>query len=146
MPHCSIAYLIKMRYMECASCAGRAIIKNGTGLLMDLRRRDIAPTGELAGLPARDAPKTSEVWPRSIAGEALLAKNPRFEWPAHKKLLNGIRTGFTRADAQRLLQVEDPDLSVAGFPGPRHVTNRLHYLLCNRIVYCQLDLGLRDKV
>jgi hypothetical protein len=34
-------------------------------------RRDIAPTGELAGLPARDAPKTSEVRPRSIAGEAL---------------------------------------------------------------------------
>ena len=108
----------------------------------DLCRRDIAPTGELAGLPARDAPKTSEVWPRSIAGEALLANNHRFDVHAHKMLLNGIRTGFTRADAQRLLQVKYPDLSVSGFPGPRHVTNRLHHLLRNRIVYRQFDLGL----
>src|SRR5580700_1783467 len=35
-------------------------IKNGAGPLRDPRRRDIAPTGELAGLPARDAPKSSE--------------------------------------------------------------------------------------
>src|SRR5260370_25475982 len=32
-------------------------IKNGVGLLRDPRRRDIAPAGELAGLPARDSPK-----------------------------------------------------------------------------------------
>ena len=51
-----------------ASCAGRANIKNGTGPLSDPRRRDIAPTGELAGLPARDAPKTSEVGPLDIKG------------------------------------------------------------------------------
>ena len=57
-------------YKRVASCVGRANIKNGTGPLQDPRRRDIAPTGELAGLPARDAPKTSEVWPRSKAGEA----------------------------------------------------------------------------
>jgi hypothetical protein len=47
-------------YKPMASCAGRANIKNGAGPLQDLRRRDIAPTGELAGLPARDAPKSSE--------------------------------------------------------------------------------------
>src|SRR5271165_1981098 len=35
-------------------------IKNGAGPVTDPRRRDIAPTGELAGLPARDAPKTSK--------------------------------------------------------------------------------------
>jgi hypothetical protein len=37
----------------------------------DPRRRDIAPTGELAGLPARDAPKSSEVWPRSLSERGL---------------------------------------------------------------------------
>ena len=110
--------------------------------LEDPCRRDIAPTGELAGLPARDAPKTSEVWPRSIAGEALLADHHRLNVPAHKTLLYGIRTGFTRADAQRLLQIEYPHFSVAGFPGPSHVANRLHHLLRNRIVYRQFDLGL----
>jgi hypothetical protein len=59
-----------LMYNAKASCAGRAYIKNGTGSVRNPRRRDIAPTGELAGLPARDAPKKSEVWPRSIAGEA----------------------------------------------------------------------------
>jgi hypothetical protein len=32
-------------------------IKNGVGLMRYPRRRDIAPTGELAGLPARESPK-----------------------------------------------------------------------------------------
>ena len=59
-----------LMYNAKASCAGRAYIKNGAGSVRNPRRRDIAPTGELAGLPARDAPKTSEVWPRSKAGEA----------------------------------------------------------------------------
>jgi hypothetical protein len=31
--------------------------KNGVGLFRYPRRRDIAPTGELAGLSARDSPK-----------------------------------------------------------------------------------------
>ena len=43
--------------------------RHGT-FFKDPRRRDIAPTGELAGLPARDAPKTLEDGPRSISGEA----------------------------------------------------------------------------
>src|SRR6202047_1021857 len=91
--------------------------------LEDPCRRDIAPTGELAGLPARDAPKTSEVRPHSIASEALrfLANNHVFGVHAHKALLNGVRTGFTRADAQRLLQIQYPHIPVAGFPGPSHV-------------------------
>jgi len=50
-------------------------------------RRDIAPTGELAGLPARDAPKTSEGRPRSIAGEAnqFNTKNHAFGLHAHER-------------------------------------------------------------
>jgi hypothetical protein len=35
--------------------------KKRCGFLWNPHRRDIAPTGELAGLPARDAPKTSEM-------------------------------------------------------------------------------------
>jgi hypothetical protein len=57
----SMEYWNFLLYKRMASCAGRANIKNGTGPWKDPRRRDIAPTGELAGLPARDAPKTSEV-------------------------------------------------------------------------------------
>jgi hypothetical protein len=50
-------------YNRIASCAGCAKLKNGeSSFLRNPRRRDIAPTGELAGLPARDAPKTSEVY------------------------------------------------------------------------------------
>jgi hypothetical protein len=80
-------YYSFMMYKPKVSCAGRANIKNGTGLLKDLCRRDIAPTGELAGLPARDAPKTSEVWPRSITGEAsdFLANDHPFDIHAHKR-------------------------------------------------------------
>jgi hypothetical protein len=61
--------------------------KKRHGSFEDPRRRDIAPTGELAGLPARDAPKTSEVRPRSIAGEALqfLANNHVFRVHAYKR-------------------------------------------------------------
>src|SRR6266849_3172380 len=61
--------------------------KKRRGSVKDPRRRDIAPTGELAGLPARDAPKTSEVWPRSIASEApqFLANNHAFGVNAHKR-------------------------------------------------------------
>jgi len=62
-------------YKPMASCAGRANIKNGTGPSKDPCRWDIAPTGELAGLPARDAPKSSEVLAslaRSEACEILL--------------------------------------------------------------------------
>ena len=41
-------------------------------LVRNPRRRDIAPTGELAGLPARDAPKSSEdMTPAPIGGEAV---------------------------------------------------------------------------
>jgi len=58
-------------YKPMASCAGRANIKNGTGPLQDPRRRDIAPTGELAGLPARDAPKTSDVLASLGSGRGL---------------------------------------------------------------------------
>jgi len=36
------------------------VYKKRRGPLWNPRRRDIAPTGELAGLPARDAPKSSE--------------------------------------------------------------------------------------
>src|SRR6266849_2856285 len=61
--------------------------KKRHGSLEDPRRRDIAPTGELAGLPARDAPKTSEVRPRSIASEApqFLANNNALGVHAHKR-------------------------------------------------------------
>ena len=61
--------------------------KKRHGSFEDPCRRDIAPTGELAGLPARDAPKTSEVRPRSIASEALqiLANNHVFGVHAHKR-------------------------------------------------------------
>src|SRR5271154_7033215 len=54
-----------------ASCVGRAYIKNGAGPLKDPRRRDIAPTGELAGLPARDAPKTLRVMASLESGRGL---------------------------------------------------------------------------
>jgi hypothetical protein len=76
-------------YKRLASCAGRANIKNGAIPVKEPRRRDIAPTGELAGLPARDAPKTSGVGPRSRAGGACetsryLLKNSI----GHKLLVN----------------------------------------------------------
>src|SRR5258708_33593613 len=45
--------------------------KKRHGSFEDPCRRDIAPPGELAGLPARDVPKTPEVRPRSIAREDL---------------------------------------------------------------------------
>lgn len=61
MLHSSMEYWEFPLYKLHVSCVGRANIKNGTGPLQDSRRRDIAPTGELAGLPARDAPKSSVV-------------------------------------------------------------------------------------
>ena len=57
----TMEYWYFLMYKRVASCAGRANIKNGAIPFQEPRRRDIAPTGELAGLPARDAPKTSEV-------------------------------------------------------------------------------------
>jgi hypothetical protein len=48
-------------------------LKNGEVPVKKPRRRDIAPTGELAGLPARDAPKSSAVLPRIIMGEAAVS-------------------------------------------------------------------------
>src|ERR1700730_17847306 len=97
--------------------------KKRHGSFEDPCRRDIAPTGELAGLPARDAPKTSEVRPRSIASEALrfLGINDVFGVHAHKAIVNGVRTGFARAGAEGLLQIQYPHFPVAGFPGPSHV-------------------------
>src|ERR1700724_708767 len=59
--HRSMEYWYFLMYKRVASCVGRANIKNGAASLGEPRRPGIAPTGELAGLPARDAPKSSEV-------------------------------------------------------------------------------------
>jgi hypothetical protein len=82
-------YWYFLMYKRIASCVGRANIKNGAGSVKNPRRRDIAPTGELAGLPARDAPKTSEVLTSLDCGRGLC--NPRenlgFAAHAHRNFL-----------------------------------------------------------
>src|ERR1035438_3737424 len=79
-------------------------------------------------------------WPRSRGAKPVKSSS------VHEWLLDGVRAGFTRANAQRLLQLEHPHFPIAGFPSPRHVTNRFHYLLCNRIVHREFYLGLGHKV
>jgi|SRR5882762_1919668 len=49
-------------------------IKNGVGLLRDPHRRDIAPAGELAGLPARDSPKPCRFEPFCVEAQIYAAK------------------------------------------------------------------------
>jgi hypothetical protein len=108
-----------------ASCVGPVYIKNGAGTsLRCQRRRDIAPTGELAGLPARDAPKSSQGLAES----------------------NGVRAGFTGPHPQRLFQFEYPYFSIPGVARPCDVANGLHYLFRDRIVHRNLDLCLGQKV
>src|SRR5271155_2267660 len=139
MEYCNV-----LLYKPMASCAGRANIKNGTGPVKGPRRRDIAPTGELAGLPARDAPKSSRV-------TASLESGPGLQKSSKKSLLfsgavsNRIRAGFTRPHTQRLFQFEYPNFSIACFSRPRHVANRLQHLLSDGIVHRQLDLGLGQE-
>jgi hypothetical protein len=99
-------------------------IKNGAGPLRDPRRRDIAPTGELAGLPARDAPKSSEDVTATPYGRGR-----------SKSQLNGVRTGFTGANPQCLFQFKYPYLSIRGRTGPGNVADRFHDLLRDRIVH-----------
>src|ERR1700733_9694090 len=60
--------------------------------------------------------------------------------------LDGVRAGLARANAKRLPQIEYPDLPIAGFPPPGHIANRLHHLFRYRIVHCELNLGLGQKV
>src|SRR5277367_6329659 len=130
MEYCNV-----LLYKPMASCAGRANIKNGTGPLKDPRRRDIAPTGELAGLPARDAPKSSK-------NLTPLVSRAR---PA-KSQLNGVRTGFTGPNPQRLFQFQYPYLSIRRTARPSDIADRFHDLLRDRIVDRQLDFRLGQKV
>src|SRR5208282_3099315 len=92
------------------------------------RRRDIAPTGELAGLPARDAPKSSRVTASLESGRGL-QKSSKKSLLFSGAVSNRIRAGFTRPHTQRLFQFEYPNFSIACFSLPRHVANRLPHLV-----------------
>ena len=100
--------------------------RRGPLVLRNPRRRDIAPTGELAGLPARDAPN------RQMTSPAYRARSPS----------NGVRAGFTRPHPQRLLQFEYPHFPIPGISGSGYIANRFHHLLSDRIVHRKLDLCL----
>jgi hypothetical protein len=54
----TISPMFFVMYNEQHSGADGAPKKSARALERNPRRRDVAPTGELAGLPARDAPKS----------------------------------------------------------------------------------------
>src|SRR5687768_13304442 len=53
---------------------------------------------------------------------------------------------FTGANPNDLFQIDDEDLSIADLPRTCHVGDRLDDLFRDGIVYCQLDLRLRQEV
>jgi hypothetical protein len=67
-------------------------IKNGVGLFRYPRRRDIAPTGELAGLSARDSPKPCLLRTPSQSSEAAI----------HPAKINGQRGGRFITDSETI--------------------------------------------
>src|SRR5271155_5077487 len=69
--HHSMENWILLMYKTASVLRRARGIKNGAGPVKGPRRPDIAPTGELAGLPARDAPKSSRVTASLESGPGL---------------------------------------------------------------------------
>src|ERR1017187_8133543 len=124
--------------------------KTARVLLRYPHRRAYAPTGELAKLPVRYAPKSSET--------CGLRPDPGIDSPHAKRqcghgsrsapgeALNGLRPGLAGAHAQRLFKLKHPDFAIACFPHSSHVTNSFDHLFGNRVIDRQFYFRPRQRV